>query len=893
MPIFDKLPRALRPDRSLVARLVGSFLTVSVLTVGFVALVAFVEARRALHEAIADRLMTVAVDKEGEVVRWVDQQRDLAVFLADLPVLRDDAMKLKLAPAQRAIDARERIEKLLRGAIGARSDLAELSLLSSVGGEVIASTNPARLGNYRVNDLFYTRGKTETFIQNVYTSPVTGRTELTIATPIFDAAGTTIAVLAGHLDLAYLDRLMADRTGLGSTGEAYLVSAANDFVSADRFGREEFRRGVFSEGITAALGGTRGVGVYTNYAGTPVIGAYRFIAARDLALLVEMRQDEAFAPARRLVVTILGIGLLSALLLAGGVVFIARQIARPVLAIAQAATSVAEGDFTTVAPVLTNDEVGVLATAFNEMTARLQRLYTNLNEQVQATTRTMLALEESQHLLQAITDNSTALIAVTDPENRFLLINKSFEAVLGRPQSEALGQTPADVLPGEIASIYALMTKTAWETRHVVERELSFSVDNELRTYFAVAFPLGREPSESFGVGVVATDLTDAKRARDAHEHLEARVQHAQKLESLGLMAGGIAHDFNNILTSLLGNTELALNYSPEGSRTSAYLEKVVAGTKQAANLTNQMLAYAGKASFHQEAIDLNVLVQEMAELVRVSIPKKINFSTELSTEGAVIQANRGQLSQLVMNLITNAAEAIGDQSGDVTVRTQADGDAVRLEISDTGSGMDEQTRERIFDPFFSTKGPGRGLGLAAVQGIVKSAGASLRVESAPSRGSLFEVGFPAAKLAPAADDAPEPVTKTKQWQGTILVVDDEPVVREMARELLEVAGFDVIEASDGREAVDQCRSQGDAIDAILLDMTMPGMNGAEALAEIRKMEPHARVILTSGYDGQDTVASLSGAEGVEFLQKPYRARTLIAKLASVLENKDHEALKR
>ena len=893
MPIFDKLPRALRPDRSLVARLVGSFLTVSVLTVGFVAFVAFVEARRALHEAIADRLTTVAVDKEGEVVRWVDQQRDLTVFLADLPVLRDDAMKLKLVPSQRAIDARERIEKLLRGAIGARSDLAELSLLSSVGGEVIASTNPARLGNYRVNDLFYTRGKTETFIQNVYTSPVTGRTELTIATPIFDAAGTTIAVLAGHLDLAYLDRLMADRTGLGSTGEAYLVSAANDFVSADRFGREEFRRGVFSEGITAALGGTRGVGVYTNYAGTPVIGAYRFVAARDLALLVEMRQDEAFAPARRLVVTILGIGLLSALLLAGGVVFIARQIARPVLAIAQAATSVAEGDFTTVAPVLTNDEVGVLATAFNEMTARLQSLYTNLNEQVQATTRTMLALEESQHLLQAITDNSTALITVTDPENRFLLINKSFEAVLGRPQSEALGQTPADVLPGEIASIYALMTKTAWETRHVVDRELSFSVDNELRTYFAVAFPLGREPSESFGVGVVATDLTDAKHAQETRQHLEAQVQHTQKLESLGLMAGGIAHDFNNILTSLLGNTELALNYSPEGSRTSAYLEKVVAGTKQAANLTNQMLAYAGKASFHQEAIDLNVLVQEMAELVRVSIPKKINFWTELSTERAVIQANRGQLSQLVMNLITNAGEAIGDQSGDVTVRTQADGEAVRLEISDTGSGMDEQTRERIFDPFFSTKGPGRGLGLAAVQGIVKSAGASLRVESAPSRGSLFEVDFPAAKLTPAADDAPEPVSKTEQWQGTILVVDDEPVVREMARELLEVAGFDVIEASDGHEAVDRFRSQGDAIDAILLDMTMPGMNGAEALAEIRKMEPHARVILTSGYDGQDTVASLSGAEGVAFLQKPYRARTLIAKLASVLENKDHEALKR
>ena len=439
------------------------------------------------------------------------------------------------------------------------------------------------------------------------------------------------------------------------------------------------------------------------------------------------------------------------------------------------------------------------------------------------------------------------------------------------------------------------MTKTAWETGRVVERELSFSLHNEIRTYFAVAFLLGPRPSESFGVGVVATDLTDAKHARDAHEHLEARVQHAQKMESLGLMAGGIAHDFNNILTSLLGNTELALNYSTEGSRTSAYLEKVVAATKSAANLTNQMLAYAGKASFHQKVFDVNVVVQEMAELVRVSIPKKIKFWTKLSTERAVIHADRGQLSQLVMNLVTNAAEAIGDQSGDVTIRTRADGEAVRLEISDTGSGMDEQTRERIFDSFFSTKGTGRGLGLAAVQGIVKSAGATLHVESAPSRGSLFEIRFPAAKLAPAAgaDDAPEAVAKNKRLRGTILVVDDEPEVLKMARELLEFAGFDVIEASDGREAVDQFRSQGDAIDAILLDMTMPGMNGAEELAEIRKMEPQAKVILTSSYDGQDTVASLSGAEGVEFLQKPYLARTLVAKLASILENKDQAVLKR
>jgi PAS domain S-box-containing protein len=763
---------------------------------------------------------------------------------------------------------------------------------------VIASTDPQRIGDYRVNDLFYSRGQSETFIQNVYTSPVTGRPALTIATPLVDPRGRTRAVLAAHLDLAQVDRLIADRTGLGATGESDLVSPSNDFVSSARFGRAEYRRGVFSTGIERALAGERGVGEYLNYASVPVIGAYRWNSDRQLALVVEMTQEEAFAPARRLVTSILGIGLVSALVLAGGVFLVALQIARPVLAITQAASSVSRGNFETVAPVLTEDEVGVLATAFNEMTERLRRLYFDLNQQVEATTRAMVDLEKNRKLLQSIIDNSTTLIAVTDREGRFLLLNRSFERILGVPQAAALGKSPRDFLPPGVAADYVAAAGTALSQGRVAERELEVPQGEERRSFLLVCFPLRAGEEEPYGVGAVATDLTEIRRAQEARERLEAQVQHAQKLESLGLMAGGIAHDFNNILTGVIGNADLALQAVPAGSSAQAHLDRVMAATKRAADLTGQMLAYAGKSSLRQEILDLNGLLEEMTELVKVSVPKRITFRAELLARPALIRANRAQIGQLVMNLITNAAEAAEEAPGSVLVATRNRENGgqrwVALTIQDTGKGMDAKTVARIFDPFFSTKGPGRGLGLAAVQGIVRSAAGELSVESAPGKGSRFEAVFPS--VGDSIRESPAGAVSIEDGfagSGTLLVVDDEPLVRNVARVLLESAGFDVVEAANGLEAVQLYRTRGAEIRAVLLDVTMPGLGGVEALKRIREVDPGARVILSSGYDERDTIAHVERDLGVEFLQKPYRARTLLSKLRAVLERYEGQSITR
>jgi PAS domain S-box-containing protein len=878
-----------------MARLVASFLTLSLLTVLFVALVAFYESRKALSEAMFARLKAIALEEEAGLNRLVELHRRMVVFLAELPEVRADVRLLTTGTTPRVQEAaRGRLSSLLASASRAPLDVNEIFVLSPIGGKVIASTNADRLGDYRVSDLFYTRGKIETFVQNVYTSPVTGRPVLTISSPVKGEEGVTLAVIAAHLNLGYVDRLVSDRTGLGSTGEAYLVSSFNDVVSSERFGSDEYRRGVFSPGIEAALHGEDGVGVYANYAGVPVIGAYRWNEDRQLALLVEVSQREAFGPARRLVATILGIGIASALVLAGGVVFIARQIARPILAITEAATRVADGDFSTVAPVLTNDEVGVLAKAFNEMTARLRTLYVDLNDQVDATISAMVALEQSQHLLQAIIDNSTTLIAVTDPAHRFLLLNKSFESVLGASQADALHKTPGDFLSSDVATRLENAAKSAFGEKRVAEIETEIEVTGETRTYIFVCFPLLGERSAAYGVGIVANDLTEIKRAEMTHLHLEAQVQHAQKLEGLGLMAGGIAHDFNNILTSVLGNSELAQQSMPMGSKTRHHIDKVIAATKQAAHLTHQMLAYAGKASFHQEIFDLNTVLGELTELIKASISKKITLRTELDAKPAIIQANRAQLTQLIMNLVTNAAEAVGDRPGHVTVETERyesasgfSGPAVSLTVSDDGCGMDRATRARIFDPFFSTKGAGRGIGLAAAVGIVESSGGRMSVVSESGRGSTFEVVFPAHEALRMAIGELSDDERAASGRGTILVVDDEPMVREAATSLLEAAGYCVIEAADGLEAVSIFRRQWPEIDAVLLDMTMPGMGGAEALHELRAVDASASVILTSGYDERDSVANLNHEERVDFLQKPYRCSTLLTKLSRVLAGRE------
>jgi PAS domain S-box-containing protein len=399
---------------------------------------------------------------------------------------------------------------------------------------------------------------------------------------------------------------------------------------------------------------------------------------------------------------------------------------------------------------------------------------------------------------------------------------------------------------------------------------------------------------------IVCEDITQRKRAEEERRHLEAQVQHAQKLESLGLMAGGIAHDFNNLLVGVLGNAGLALSKLPDGSPTRKDILAVEKAADRAAELCKQLLAYSGRGRFELRAIDLSELVRDMEDLLDVAVAKKTTVSYKLAPELPAIEGDAAQMRQIVMNLMTNASEAIGDRTGmiELSTKTQrigedydspvggplAPGVYVCLEVADSGRGMDDETTSRIFDPFFTTKFTGRGLGLAAVLGIVRGHDGAIEVSSEPERGTVFRALFPATDQTVEAEKMTTKPREVGQGSGLILVIDDEHVVRTVARQVLEQVGFSVLTAADGREGVESFRKNGDEISLVLLDVTMPGLSGEESFRMLRDLRADVPVLLSSGFDEQEVAARFGGLGPGGFIQKPYRPEELVAAVRAVMD---------
>jgi two-component system cell cycle sensor histidine kinase/response regulator CckA len=660
---------------------------------------------------------------------------------------------------------------------------------------------------------------------------------------------------------------------------------------------------VHTVGIDQALAGKDGRGLYLNYAGVPVIGRFRWMEDLDLALVVEMPQAEAFAPARRLAFAIALVGILTAPLLAIGAYLLARRIAGPLLDITRAAERVARGDFDATAPVVTRDEIGRLAGAFNQMTVRLRRLYHDQEQQVVVLSRAAAALEDSKGLLQAVIDNTTAIIVVADLEGRIILANRAFTRLIGMEDAQVVGRHSREVFPAlDLDRRAAALAQVLATGKPAIEEE-SFDIRGERRTALLARFVLRHSDGAAYALCTVATDITEVKRAAADRQRFSEQLQHTQKLESLGVLAGGIAHDFINLLTAILGHADLLLADIQSGTGSTDDVDLIIQAARRASQLTSQMLAYSGRARLAVELVNLNDLITQMSQLLRVSTSKKVDLRYSLGSGLPSIGGDPVQLQQVVMNLITNASEAIGDKAGTITVVTERicleegqdppepsnqplpAGHYIRLAVTDTGSGMDEETLARIFEPFFTTKFTGRGLGLAAVQGIVRGHHGGLSVESAPGAGTTVRVLFPSAATMPESDEGPRPVAGSDDARegGTILVVDDEEGVRRVVGRTLERAGYRVLLAEDGPRGVELFRTQRGGIDAVLLDLTMPDMNGHQVLEALRNVDPAVRVILSSGFSELDLAARGEAAAGV-FLQKPYLASELIGKVKVVLE---------
>ncbi|GFO53484.1 hypothetical protein GMSM_04910 [Geomonas sp. Red276] len=394
-------------------------------------------------------------------------------------------------------------------------------------------------------------------------------------------------------------------------------------------------------------------------------------------------------------------------------------------------------------------------------------------------------------------------------------------------------------------------------------------------------------------------DITENKKGEEERLNLERQVLHSQKLESLGVLAGGIAHDFNNILTAIVGNADLALGRSDEQSPVAENLRRIISAATRAADLAKQMLAYSGKGSFRIEQVQVDAILVEMHHLLEVSISKKARLQVELAHGLPAVEADPTQLRQIILNLVINASEAIGDAGGTIRVRTEyrdcgrsflagfqkagelEEGGYILLEVADDGCGMPREVQSRIFDPFFSTKFTGRGLGMAAVLGIIRSHRGAIRLESEEGRGTTFTILLPAT--GQPVEEEPRGTRNNWLLQGKVLLVDDEEEVRLTGAELLRELGFTVITGSDGEEALGVVRETPDLL-LVLLDLTMPNLDGEQCFNRIREIAPALQVVICSGYHEAEIAGKFKGKGLAAFLQKPYMLSDLKEVLGRVLK---------
>ena len=534
----------------------------------------------------------------------------------------------------------------------------------------------------------------------------------------------------------------------------------------------------------------------------------------------------------------------------------------------------------------------------DELEDRIRERTLDLEREVLERRRTEQMALASEQRFRELFENVADPIYIADMAGKLLAANDQACRELGYSQAELLGLHIRELdalFSGEeqIAAhfkSYSAETTVTFESEHRRKDRSTFPVEISVRVIDFAGQP---------AVMGVARNISERKRAEAERIQLEQQLLHAQKLESLGVLAGGIAHDFNNILTAILGNADLALLELDPESPVQNNLRKIGQAAARAADLAKQMLAYSGRGKFAIENLDLNRLLEELLPMLEFTLSKKAALHLELTRPLPSVAADATQLGQVVMNLVINASEAIGDRSGSITIRSgsldlppgeplgsgpdqcQVPGRHVFLEITDTGEGMDPDTLARIFDPFFTTKFTGRGLGLAAVLGIVRGHQGVLRVASKPRVGTTFRVLLPVSDL-PLAPSGPGTLEEEWQGSGKVLLVDDEATLREVGADMLRSLGFTPITAADGREALTLLLENPD-LRFVLLDLTMPNMDGAECFRELRKVAPTLKIILASGYSEQDITHRFLGTSLAGFIQKPYTFASLRTVIRSAL----------
>jgi PAS domain S-box-containing protein len=509
------------------------------------------------------------------------------------------------------------------------------------------------------------------------------------------------------------------------------------------------------------------------------------------------------------------------------------------------------------------------------------------------------ALRESEERFRRVFEEGPLGLALVGRDYRFLKVNSALCQMVGYPEAELVQKTFAEIThPDDVRADVELAEQLFKREIPSYRMQKRYQKKNGEFIWINLTRSIisGPDGQPLHGIAMVE-DITESKRAQE-----EALFR--QKLESLGTLAGGIAHDFNNLLGAARAQAELGLTELEAGSSCEEALEAICEVAMRGSDIVRQLLIYAGRESATVGPVDLSRIVDEMLSLLKVSVTKRAVIEAHFDQDLPATCASAGQLRQIAMNLITNASDAIGDRDGVIRVSTRLvtlkrpsggslsgtlpDGEYLQLEVSDTGRGMSPQTQAQVFDPFFTTKSAGRGLGMAVVQGIVRSLGGAIHLESEPGQGTTFLVLLPSVKTTVAASGhltSGDGQKALPSQRRTVLVVEDEDHLRKAIVKMLRKSGFEVFEVAEGSSAIKLLREDGNRVDVVLLDMTIPGASSHEVIAAAVNTKPDIKVILTSAYSQEMIAGSMSAPQIHSFIRKPFKFRDLLATLGSSLSS--------
>ncbi|MDJ1183013.1 ATP-binding protein [Roseofilum casamattae] len=977
--------------KSLLSQLVTSFSLLSLVTVSLVAIAAYVRARDSLRDSIYNRLQVATSLKEYQLDDWVRTQSQDVLLIARSPTILNQAHHLLQpqspsspitpdSPASEIAEIQQVLKSLgyydgdIDGAYGrgmetaiaafkesnnivaeapfvlnsfktktayqaiteelsqfsqVKPSLQEISLLTN-GGIVVLSTNKTKERTYQplgTTTTYFTTENSDSVIPTFYTSAITRKSAITFATPIVDDSGGRIGVLSVDLDLQGIDDIIREKTGLGQTGETYLIARLGDrnvFISQqeqttqDGQPEQAVLKEVNSYGIEQATAGIDGLDLYDNYQDVPVIGAYVWMANQNLALVAEMAQDEAFKPARQLLKEILQIGLSAALFILIIIYLISRRITQPVLGITETAIQVSNGNLQSEAPVLTEDEIGTLAQAFNQMIGQLQQSKNELENRVEFATE---SLQETLANLTSIIENIADGLLVTNTEGKITQTNQALFKLFGLESANLIGRNSQDVFGGSFAELAMKLRKNP---ENMVNSEVDLS---EERIGKIVATGVWKKNSEEETEVGETTDLGESNRqdflgcvflVRDITADKEVDRMKTEFIST-------VSHELRTPLTSVLGFAKLIkkklddvllpkVDLSDKKvkravNQVSSNLDIIVSEGVRLTALINDVLDLAKMEAGKVDWKDEEVVIEELIERATVATAALFSqtstrLAIEVEPELPAIRGDLDKLIQVVINLISNAVKFT--ENGTVTCQATRRGDSIIIQVIDTGIGMKEDDLPHVFEKFkqvgdsLTDKPKGTGLGLPICKEIIEHHGGHIWAESQLGVGSTFAFWLPMAeeivddKLQPhfssvawpqlvktLTDSKSQSADNSQNEHPVILVVDDDANIREWLGQQLDGEGYEVRRAANGRDAIAQIKQQKPNL--VVLDVIMPDLNGFD-VAAILKNDPETQqipILMISADDFSERGYRM----GVErYLTKPIDTEQFLQGVQSLLD---------